>query len=262
MSDHRTEISSNAKAHAWDAIGSMFWELGRSTAKPTDREVQAFLSDLPVRDGRTRVAIIGASTLDLIVAAAAKAQVSVFDFSQRMCADLVRELGERGVSVDGVHQLDITAPVPSCFHGAFDVVLSDRLINRFTEDESCKALRGMETLLTPSGEIRASIKLGLYPMDERMLAAAQEALIEPAFFDRQTRTIDYAKAGEMLDSNLVPHGSIPRESLLQWYRGRGKEKRFSDSDVRQLCCEALGTSCIVFAVDMPDAPATCLYTVR
>jgi hypothetical protein len=257
-----TKDHGNSKAEAWDAIGAMFWELGRTSAKPSAREIEAFLHRPPAAArGALQLAVIGASTRDLVVAAAQIGRVTVFDFSPRMCADLRCALAAEQVLHEGVFQLDITGPVMAQFQGRFDLVLSDRLINRFTESECLAALRGMDQLAAAGGQIRSSIKLGLYPMDQRMLDAARLAGQATPFFDEASSTIDYAKAGPLLEPSLVPHGSIPAEALLRWYRGRGREKRYSDDDVRRLVARALGRGRPVNAEPLPDAPSTLLYSL-
>ncbi|BCJ07379.1 hypothetical protein PRtIB026_A28980 [Pseudomonas sp. RtIB026] len=197
-----------------------------------------------------------------MLGAAKIGKVSVFDFSSRMCSDLAAELEVQGVSAVSVFRLDITKSIPSEQRGQFDLVVSDRLINRLTEDECLLALHGMSELLAPGGEIRTSVKLGLYPMDEKMLVMAGRAGIASNFFDSVTNTIDYAKAGELLESCIVAHGDIPRDSLLQWYRGRGKEKRYSADDVVRISEAAVVPSRLIEWVELPDAPSTRLYILR
>lgn len=82
----------NTKAAAWDLIGSLFWETGRTTAKPSDEEIGLFLAGITAG---TRCTVVGASTKDLVEALIALgADVTVMDFSERMCEDLRAALPE------------------------------------------------------------------------------------------------------------------------------------------------------------------------
>jgi hypothetical protein len=253
--------SSSAKARAWDRIGSLFWELGRPSARPTAREVELLLGA-----GRTAadgpVAVIGASTRDLVLAAARITDLVIFDFSERMCADLMRELASQGVRRCRVHQMDITAPLPDEFRGRFALVASDRLINRFTEPECIAALTNMKSLLAEAGTVRASVKLGLYPMDYRMLETAAARGCATDFFDPDTCTFDYAAAGPILEESLVPHGEIPRDALLAWYGGRGAEKRYSAEDMDRILAMISSGGERVSSLPMPDAPGARLYVLE
>lgn len=159
----------NAKAAAWDLIGSLFWESGRSSAKPSAEEIDLFLAG--ISDG-ARCTVIGASTKGLVEAVIERgAKVTVLDFSKRMCTDLRSALPEGSCRV---WQHDITRPAPDELRHTQDFLLNDRLVNRFSQTEARKGLEGMLDLLADGGQLRASIKLGLYPMDERMVAAGRE----------------------------------------------------------------------------------------
>ncbi|MCG6122420.1 MAG: class I SAM-dependent methyltransferase [Microvirga sp.] len=222
----------NAKASAWDLVGGLFWTKGRATARPTDAEIDIFLEGLAPG---ARVAIIGASTKDLVEAAFDRGlSATVLDFSAKMCADLADVVG----SGADIRVQDITGEIPATLRGRFDAVLSDRLVNRFTREEAVRAFSGMLALLREGGTLHASIKLGFYPMDERMIEEGRRRQTLAAFYDESTRTIDFPAAGEILETCLLPHGEIDRTILLSWYRGRGCESRFDDADVLALASEA------------------------
>jgi len=116
----------NTKSAAWDLIGSLFWEAGRVSAKPSDEEIELFLAGIPVG---ARCAVVGASTKNLVEALIARgAEVSVLDFSERMCADLRAALPAGSCQV---HRHDITLQAPQDLRRSQQYVLSDRLVNRF-----------------------------------------------------------------------------------------------------------------------------------
>ncbi len=222
----------NAKAAAWDLVGGLFWTKGRVTARPTRAEIDLFLSGL---SPGARIAVVGASTKDLVEVALARALcVTVLDFSARMCSDLAEAVGAGA----DIRVQDITDKIPADLVGAHEAVLSDRLINRLTHEEGIKALSGMLWLAQEGGTVRTSIKLGLYPMDERMIDEGIRRGTLERFYNPRTRTIDFPAAADVLDNCLLPHGDIERDILLDWYRGRGRESRFEDADIRAMAAQA------------------------
>lgn len=251
---------SNTKAAAWDIIGSLFWEQGRKSAKPSQAELDLFSQGIAPGD---RVCVVGASTKELVTLLMDRgARVTVYDFSQGMCASLAAALGNAPVPVT-IRQLDITAPLDADLIGSQDFVLNDRLINRFTWPEAKSALTNM-CALARDGKVRASIKLGHYPMDLRMIELGEKRGTLDEFYDRDSRTIDFSRAGSVLEDALLPHGDMDPKLLLQWYRGRAAEKRFEDGDVAALAgATALpggGRVRIAERAAFTDAGATTLYT--
>ncbi|GGK78908.1 class I SAM-dependent methyltransferase [Mangrovihabitans endophyticus] len=255
-----TTKATNAKSAAWDLIGSQFWEAGRTSAKPSPEEIGLFLREIPPG---ARCAVIGASTKDLIEALIGRgAVVTVLDFSARMCTDLAAALPAGACQVC---QLDITAEVPAELRGTQDVVLSDRLINRFSDTELQRGLTGMLELLAPGGQVRASVKMGLYPMDERMIAIGTERGCLQDFYRPADRVIDFAAAGEVLVDALLAHGQIPAPTLLDWYRGRGREKRVTHEDMTGLIAAVRGNGRALRLVEFsefPQAPQTTMYVAE
>jgi Methyltransferase domain len=216
----------NHKAQAWDTIGAAYWNAGYNGG-PTGRDIDQYLLDA---GPHTRAIIIGASTITLIKATIERCgEVTVLDFSERMCAALAST-----VDTDRCHIVhhDITTPLPASLARRFDVVLADRLINRFTETEILAALGEMLRLLKDGGEIRTAIRLGLYRRDLPLLEEGRRRGTTGEFFDEATWTIDYGRLGDILEI-LPAHGQIPRDVLLDFYRLRGAEKRLREEDVRR-----------------------------
>jgi len=248
---------SNTKAAAWDNIGSLFWEQGRNSAKPSAYEMDRFTQDIKLGD---RVCVIGASTKELVcLLMELGAKVTVYDFSIGMCNSLRAAMPDSDVVIK---QLDIVAPLDASLIGSQDYVLNDRLVNRFTAKEAKSALHNM-CALTPAGEVRASIKLGYYPMDLKMIELGKERDTLSEFFDEETQTIDFSKAGTVLNDALLAHGDIDANLLLDWYRGRAAEKRFDHADIVALAKNVStpdGNAVSIVAVqDFPDAISTNLY---
>jgi|GEM_PF-1195642 len=255
-----TDTIVNNKAVAWDIVGSMFWDQGRKSAKPSHSELELFTSGVKSGD---RVAVIGASTKDLVEFLIAKnVDVTIYDFSKGMCDSLREALSP---NPPPIHILDITARLDSDMIGGYDYVLNDRLVNRFTAAEAEKALRNM-VALTKSGEVRASVKIGLYPMDEKMIALGEERQVLENFYCRKSNTINFSKAGSILEEALVSHGDIDKSILLNWYRNRGKETRFSDDSLKRIINRLTlndGSKIQVFQqCEFPDASETTMYSLK
>jgi len=247
----------NEKAHAWELIGDQFWTIGRVAARPSAREHDLFLNGVGPGD---RVCVVGASTKYLIEDAAARgAHVTVLDFSERMCTDLERALDRPDIAV---RLVDITQPIAPDLQGAFELVLNDRLINRFATAEAIRACAGMLSL-AGHGTVRASVKLGFYDIDLRLIEYGQAEGTLADYYDASDKTFHFVKAGAVLDRALVAHGDIDRDVLLEWYRRRGKETRFDDEDVRRLLASPDlnrdGAVALQAVVPFPDAPKTQLY---
>ncbi|MCP5072291.1 MAG: class I SAM-dependent methyltransferase [Rhodobacteraceae bacterium] len=248
----------NEKAQAWELIGDQFWTIGRVAARPSEREEAIFLETI---DPGHKVCIVGASSKFLIEKAVEiGAEVTVLDFSERMCNDLAKSLTQKNISIRVV---DITKPVPVDLAGTFDAVLNDRLINRFSTKEAILACRGMLQLAAPGGIVRASVKLGFYDIDLRLLEYGKEAGNLDKFYDVRDKTFYFAMAGDVLDRAVVPHGEIDKDTLLKWYRLRGKETRFDDEDVLDLLASpelgGKGKVQLQTSIPFPDAPKTQMY---
>jgi SAM-dependent methyltransferase len=236
--------SSNPKAQAWDAIGLDYYFLGRRSGKPTRASIAWFVRGL---DRNSRCLIVGGTSVGVVRAALRSGcYLKVVDFSGRVCADLRRQVPE------GVHivRRDVLAPAPA-EEGSFSHLLCDALINRFDAGEARRFERQGARLLRPGGVLRATVKLGNYPMDLRLLEMAGDSS-RPTFWDEATQTIDYGRLGCLLERGFVRHGGIRRQDLLSWYRHRGREKRYQAADLRQL----FGSGRWVELAIQPEAPGS------
>lgn len=251
------ESVTNEKAQAWENVGGLFWTLGRMSARPSEAEISEFLTSI---GDDSCVMVIGASTKDLVEAAAkVAARVVVLDFSARMIADLGDSLP---AGTAELHVVDITQMPPQQLRGTADFVLSDRLINRFTTSEAAAALQSMLTLAKLGGQVCTSVKIGLYEMDHRMIEEAKRSGCLDAVWDAETKTIDFGHSDEVLERAVLPHGDIPREVLLSWYRGRKKETRFDRSDVLALLGQCQTAVEVIGVGPLPDAPSTDWFRLR
>lgn len=219
----------NPKSDAWDLIGRDYWAASYNGG-PVGQDIEAYLEGV---DGTTALAIVGASTIHLIRAAVEHgALVTVLDFAERQRAALLEAARQwPGGSRCAVEHYDATAPTPAKLQHRFDLVLADRLVNRFTEAEALAGVPGLLSLVAPGGRLRTTIRLGLYDRDRALLAAAQREGRTAEFFDAESMEIDYGKAGDLLDRTIPDHGNIPRATLLDFYRLRGPEKRMTESDI-------------------------------
>lgn len=214
---------SATKAAAWDVLGLKFWRQGRRSAKPSPETIRWFVGDLGPSD---RCLVVGGTSVGLIRAAAASGgAVTVADFSAQVCDECREAVGDGARVV----QADIVDPGTALEPG-FTHLLCDTLINRFDGDESRRFAAAAVTLLAPGARLRATVKLGLYDMDRRLLGLVGGPG-NAEFWDGDSQTIDYARVGDLMDTGLVAHGSISRADLMAWYRGRGREKRYAEPDL-------------------------------
>jgi hypothetical protein len=242
----------NPKAEAWDAIGAAYWNAGYRGG-PTARDIDTYLEG--VGPG-TPLAVLGASTFHLIAAGIDRgASVTVLDFSAGMRAALRGELDGRACCILAQ---DITEEIPEALAGQFRFVLADRLLNRFVERELRAALRQLLRLLDDGGQIRTSIRLGLYQRDLPLIEEGRRRGVLDRFYDESTGVIDYGAAGDLLDQVLPPHGDIPRDVLLRFYRLRGPEQRLRAADLRRYIAgttngsRGLRVASVRSLVDAPD----------
>jgi hypothetical protein len=249
----------NPKAAAWDAIGASYWNAGYRGG-PTARDIDTYLEDI---GPGTTVAVVGASTVHLVAGAIDRgADVTVLDFSPRMREALARELDGRSCRILGQ---DVTAGVPEPLRRRFQVVLADRLLNRFVERELRAALGHLLGLLADGGQVRTSVRLGLYQRDLPLIEEGRRRGELARFFDEDTWVIDYGAAGDLLDSVLPAHGTIPRDVLLTFYRLRGPEQRLRPGDLERYLAETSdGDRCIRVAAvrAFADAPDDSLYVLE
>ena len=217
--------ASNQKARAWDALGLKYYYLGRRSGKPSRGTIQWFTDGLRPGD---RCLVAGGTSVGVIRAAARTGcALVVTDFSPRVCAELERELGGAAAIVER----DVLEPAAD-WDGAFTHLLCDALLNRFDDGEARRFERRAARILRPGGLLRATVKLGHYPMDLRLLALAPAGAA--GFWDERTRTMDYGRIGELLELGYARHGGIARDDLLEWYRHRGREKRFQAEDLDRM----------------------------
>jgi len=217
----------NTKQQAWDIVGLRWWQLGRKSAKPSLQTIRWYVQGVGPTD---HCLIIGGTSVGLIRAVRrATAQVTVADFSPRICAELPMLIPSDIVIV----HCDIL-DAPADWSARFTLVCADTLINRFDEEEFCRFRKQVWRILKPAGQLRTVVKVGLYAMDRKLLALAAMHHNIAAFWDNATQTIDYTKVGELLEGGLIRHGGISRRELVGWYRLRGREKRYHEEELIQV----------------------------
>lgn len=236
----------------------MFWRLGRESARPSREEIELFLKGIK---SRSRCCIIGATTKDLIEAAIRRGlKVTVLDFSEVTLEDLKADIGAKEFES---HCVDVLLPIPQHLLKSQSFIISDRLVNRFTRQDVPIFLRNTLAMLSEAGELRMTVKLGLYPMDIALIEEGRSRGTLAQFYDEATRTLDFSQAHGELKERLIPHGRIPRDVLLQWYQNRGKESRFTDEDIHNQLVAARDQGRSFNTIDRlvcPDAPNTVMYT--
>ncbi|MEU5691991.1 class I SAM-dependent methyltransferase [Actinosynnema sp. NPDC020468] len=243
----------NPKAVAWNRLGSAYWNRNYDGG-PDEAGCAQYLGGVA---GGERVLLVGASTVRLARAALdAGARLVVADFSEILLAELEASLGAdaaRYVRADVV-----SADPPDV--GRFDLIVADRLVNRFTRDEMVRALRFLASAVDVGGRMRLSYRLGLYERDELLLAEARRRGEQAAVFDEAAFDVDYSGASGWLAEVLPRHGDIPVEALVDFYVARGREHRLREGELDGLLAEAVGdgTRYRVAHLPVPGLPADLL----
>ena len=226
----------NPKAQAWNNVGKLFWQLGRNNAKPNTRMVNRFLENIPRQD---TCLIIGASTKSLIETAINQhLTVTVIDFSETMCRDLANAIHNKPKKQKKQHlsillQDALATPHPAlCQSQQF--ILSDRLINRFSPEETYLFFDNIKYFMQPHAELRLTIKMGLYAVDHALIQQGKVWGTLDQFYNEQEGWIDFSKAPDEMNACTLSHGEIPQDILVAWYRGRAKEARFNQEKIHTL----------------------------
>ncbi|WP_256787989.1 class I SAM-dependent methyltransferase [Frankia sp. AvcI1] len=226
IADH--EIT-NSKAGAWDRLGSAYWNRNYDGG-PNPAACAQYLEGLAAGE---RVLLVGASTVALARAVLdAGAELVVADFSAVMLAELENLIPGRAEFV----RVDVTR-ADSRFDGAFDLVIADRLVNRFVRAELRSALRTLSAAVRPGGKMRLSYRLGLYERDGAVLSEAARRGVLSTVFDEVEFDVDYSAAAEWLGTVLPPHGDIPTHALVDFYVARGREHRIRTGELDELAAQ-------------------------
>jgi len=219
----------NPKAAAWDSVGGLFWKEGRQNAKPSDKMINKFLEGILA--GQSCL-IIGASTKSLIEEALSRnIKITVIDFSKKMCEDLAQEIGVKNVNIL-VHDA-LTHP-PSLLKNNQQFIISDRLVNRFSQSETSIFFNNIKHYLCEHAELRTTIKMGLYEIDNALIEEGKSRGTVKNFYNEKEGWIDFSLAADELTTSVTPHGTISRDILINWYQKRAREARFNPLDIQQI----------------------------
>ncbi len=252
----------DAKSQGWDIINEKFWKIGRKTGKPSIREIEMYLENVP---SNSECLVIGSSTRDLIVRALSKGiNITVVDFSASSIKKLKEDLEDNNlIERCRLINADILSQPNKSLISKFDFVFADRLINRFTYDQIEGFFTNISSVLKNKGEFITAIKPNFYPMDLAMIQLGKNKNTLENFYDENTRTINFSNATEELREIVFPHGEIPKTVLLKWYYFRGKESRFLDEDILNMqVINGKKIFDLISVVPMPDAKGTNLYNFK
>lgn len=221
----------NPKAVAWDRLGSAYWSRnydGGPNAAACAQYLEGIAAD-------QKVLLVGASTVALAHAVLdAGAELVVADFSTAMLAELEQLIPGRAEFI----RVDVTRPdIP--FEPVFDLVLADRLVNRFVVAEMSSALRTLLAAVKRGGTLRLSYRMGLYARDAAVLDEAARRGVTPAVFDEAAFDVDYSGAAEWLAQVLPQHGDIPMDALVEFYVARGREHRIRAGELDVLAAQEI-----------------------
>jgi len=243
------------KSKAWDIIGDKFWQLGAKRLKPTKETIKTYIHGI---DKKNNCCVIGATSIGLINALLRKnINLTVFDFSKVMCDSLKSKT--KGKIKIIYH--DATKTFDKSFFNSFDIVIFDRLINRFSIEECKKFLNNIRRILNDSGEIRTTIKHGLYKLDHEIIESLENRPNELIkIFDSKHLTINYSMAAPTLKKLGLKNGRIKQKDLINWYVNRGKEQRFSDMLIKDILSKA--NYKISFSEKVNDGTNSIYYIIK
>ncbi|GLX47542.1 hypothetical protein Shyhy01_04920 [Streptomyces hygroscopicus subsp. hygroscopicus] len=220
------------KARAWDLVSGSYWNSGYYGGPAPEHE--EILRGL-MRAGAP-TAVVGASTVSLSKAAQeAGADLHVLDFAP----GILREAGEwLGLPGDRRHLVDVTGPLPELLRGGYDLVLADRLVNRFSAADLPAGLRGLRDLVAPGGTLALTVRFGWYDRDRQIhdaLTPAEQKL----FWRPDVGEIDYATLPDR-DIPLPTWGGISGRVMRDHLRGRGREARFHRDELLAMVADLGG----------------------
>jgi|GEM_PF-4754501 len=238
MSETKNSIDpfrSRDKQQSWNEFGSAYWTLAATTSHPSEEETSGFLGETTVG---SRVLVAGATTGEVIGAAIARgAEVHVLDFADK----LLKLASDRFANSFEPHLHDVTNPPPSDLAGTFDIVIADRLVNRFHRSEMPGVVSNLMAFAKANGQLRLSFRFGLYPLDERLIQRGTELGTVSKFWDETTRTLDWSGVNTEIDDVAENHGEIPASVVADWSRMRGVESRILLEDIPAIAEEASTT---------------------
>lgn len=246
----------NDKRVSWNEFGSTYWARAGSSSHPSELETATFLGDTGPGD---RVLVVGATTAELIGAALERgAEVHVADFAENLLALTAQRFGDRLTT----HHHDITNPPPADLASRFDLVVADRLVNRFHRSEMPQVAANLMSFVAPGGDLRISVRFGLYPLDRKLIQRGEELGTLTRFWDHDTLTIDWAHVTTEIDDVAENNGEIPASVVAAWSRMRGVESRIPPEDIATIAHQAstLGPQ-ITFApgIAMDLAPDSMIF---
>ncbi|MFG3024998.1 hypothetical protein ACGFZQ_41990 [Streptomyces sp. NPDC048254] len=244
-------MNGEGKARAWDLVGDHYWNSGYYGG-PAPEHQKEFARR--IRPG-ARTAVVGASTVSLSRAVQqAGADLHVLDFAPGILGAAGQWLG---LAEDRRHLVDVTRPIPEHLKRANELVLADRLVNRFSADDLPAGVRGLRDLVAPMGILAVTVRFGLYPRDSKIHAALTPA--EQALFWRpDVGEVDYSVLPDR-DIPLPVWGAISGDTMRKHLRARGREARFSRDELLLTVARAGGLDC----EDVHDATdGTVLLTLR
>ncbi|GAA3784256.1 hypothetical protein ACFS5L_07635 [Streptomyces phyllanthi] len=224
-----------AKARAWDLVGEHYWNSGYYGG-PAPEHQREFTRRM--RPG-ARTAVVGASTVSLSTAAQqAGADLHVLDFAPGILRAASHTLG---LVEDRRHLVDVTRPIPGHLKQAYELVLADRLVNRFSAHDLPAGIRGLRDLVAPAGILAVTVRFGLYERDSEIHAALTPA--EQALFWRpDAGEVDYSVLPDR-DIPLPVWGAISGDVMRDHLRARGREARFSRDELLSTVAAAGGLDC-------------------
>lgn len=224
----------NSKSMAWDIIGERFWNMGTPSLEERKTELDFYFEGL-----YNSVAILGASS-DFMISEAIKKDIniSVLDFSSQLL-DAIRSKYKNATNVD-TKFVDLTSR-KLIKKTKYDRIIADRLVNRFSIKEAEQFFTNVLNMLNDNGELRTIIRLGMYPIDKKLLQVSEKQKTASKFWKSDQMTIDFKLAKNELNLVIESMDGVKKSDIVDWYYYRGEEQRFNMSIIKRLITKQIDT---------------------
>ena len=218
----------NSKALAWDSIGDRFWSLGLPSGEARRLELNFYLGEKS-----ESIAVLGASSNFIIEKAVGIwKKIIVVDFSSKLLKSVKSKFWEN-TELDCV-QTDLTRELDKRLLGSTELIVADRLVNRFNLDEASRFFCNIYSMLKPGGNFKFTVRIGIYPIDQKLIELGKANGTVNKFWNELEKTIDFSQALSELTVAVDPMEGISKKDLVNWYYLRGKEKRFFPDDIEAI----------------------------
>lgn len=234
MMNKQIKIHKENKKEAWNVIGKLFWEIGHNAIRSNEKLRNLLLNNILSRD---ECCIIGSSAKPLIdELISRKVKTTVLDFSVEMNKALKNR---QNTKLCDIFTHDIIRDHPDALPHSYSYIIADQVINCFSKQDLPIFFKNISKLLLPNGELRTTIKIGLYEIDKAIITEGKKLGTEKIFYDKSTQTINYTKAFDEIKRVISSINGISKNTFIEWYTKRGEELRFQKENIIEILSDAL-----------------------